>query len=101
MDINSQEHIMAIAPDIAKAYQLGKNQKYDEAYDVLVPLFEAKEIPSYFEEPCGWTIYRYLKRNEDKLSSRDIRKALAFYLTFASCKPSSLHSCMMIQAANL
>ena len=101
MDINSQEHIMAIAPDIAKAYQLGKNKKYDEAYDVLVPLFEAKEIPSYFEEPCGWTIYRYLKRNEDKLSSRDIRKALAFYLTFASCKPSTLHSCMMIQAANL
>lgn len=101
MDINSQEHIMAIAPDIAKAYQLGKDQKYDEAYDVLVPLFEAKEIPSYFEEPCGWTIYRYLKRNEGKLSSRDIRKALAFYLTFASCKPSTLHSCMMIQAANL
>ena len=101
MDINSQEHIMAIAPDIAKAYQLGKNKKYDEAYDVLVPLFEAKEIPSYFEEPCGWTIYRYLKKNEAKLSSRDIRKALAFYLTFASCKPSTLHSCMMIQAANL
>ena len=101
MDINSQEHIMAIAPDIAKAYQLGKNQKYDEAYDVLVPLFEAKEIPSYFEEPCGWTIYRYLKKNEDRLSSRDVKRALAFYLTFASCKPSNLHSCMMIQAANL
>ena len=101
MDINSQEHIMAIAPDIAKAYQLGKDQKYDEAYDVLVPLFEAKEIPSYFEEPCGWTIYRYLKRNEGKLSSRDIRKALAFYMDFASCKPSLLHSCIMIQAANL
>lgn len=101
MDINSQEHIMAIAPDIAKAYQLGKDQKYDEAYQVLLPLFEAKEIPSYFEEPCGWTIYRYLKKNEDKLSSRDVRKALAFYLTFASCKASALHSCLMIQAVNL
>jgi len=101
MDINSQEHIMAIAPDIAKAYQLGKDHKYDEAYHVLVPLFEAKEIPSYFEEPCGWTIYRYLKKNEDKLSTRDVKKALAFYLTFASCKPNLLHSCIMIQAANL
>lgn len=101
MDINSQEHIMAIAPDIAKAYQLGKEQKYDEAYQVLFPHFEAKEIPSYFEEPCGWTIYRYLKKNEDKLSSRDVRKALAFYLTFASCKASTLHSCLMIQAVNL
>lgn len=101
MDINSQDHIKAIAPYIAKAYNLGKEEKYDEAYQVLVPLFEAKEIPSYFEEPCGWTIYRYLKNNEDRLSSRDIRKALAFYLTFASCKPSTLHSCIMIQAANL
>lgn len=101
MDINSQEYIRAIAPYIAKAYKLGKEQKYDEAYRVLVSHFEAKEIPSYFEEPCGWTIYRYLKNNEDRLSSREVRKALAFYLTFASCKPSLLHSCIMIQAAYL
>lgn len=101
MDINSQAHINAIAPVIAKAYKLGKEHKHDEAYQVLLPHFEAKEIPSFFEKPCGWTIYHYLKKNEDKLSSRDIRKALVFYMTFASCKPSALHSCMMIQAANL
>ena len=101
MDINSQEHIMRLAPDIVKAYQLGKEMRYDEAYQTLLPHFEAKEIPSYFEEPCGWTIYRYIKKNEDKLSSRDIRKALAFYFAFASCKPSILHSCIMMQAANL
>lgn len=101
MDTNSQEHINAIAPDIAKAYQLGKDKKYDEAYQVLLPHFEAKEIPSYFEEPCGWTIYRYLKNNEGNISSAEVRKALAFYLSFASCKPSTLHSCIMMQAANL
>ncbi len=101
MDINSQEHIKAIAPEVAKAYQLGKEQKYDEAYNVLVPHLEAKEIPSYFEEPCGWTIYRYLKNNENKLSSLEIRKALSFYFSFASCKASTLHSCIMVQAANL
>ena len=49
MDINSQEHINAIAPVIAKAYKLGKEQKYDEAYQFLLPHFEAKEIPSFFE----------------------------------------------------
>ncbi len=100
MDINSQEHIKAIAPEVAKAYQLGREQKYNEAYNVLVPHLEAKEIPSYFEEPCGWTIYRYLKTNEGKLPSLEIRKALSFYLSFASCKPSTLHSCIMVQAAN-
>lgn len=101
MDINSEEHRLAIAPDIARAFKLGKDKKYTEAYNVLLPHFEAKEIPSCFEEPCGWTIYRYLKNNESKLSSRDIRKLLAFYLTFATCKPSTLHSCIMMQAINL
>ena len=101
MDINSEEHRLAIAPDIARAFKLGKDKKYAEAYNVLLPHFEAKEIPSCFEEPCGWTIYRYLKNNESKLSSRDIRKLLAFYLTFATCKPSTLHSCIMMQAINL
>lgn len=100
MDINSQEHINAIAPVIAKAYKLGKEQKYDEAYQVLLPHFEAKEIPSYFEEPCGWAVYRYLKNNENRLSSYEIRKVLSFYMDFASCKPSILHSCIMIQAAD-
>ena len=100
MDINSQEHINEIAPVIAKAYKLGKEQKYDEAYQVLLPRFEAKEIPSYFEEPCGWAVYRYLKNNENRLSSYEIRKALSFYMDFASCKPSILHSCIMIQAAD-
>lgn len=101
MDINSQDYIRTIAPEVAKAYKLGKEQKYDEAYQVLLPHFETKGIPTYLEEPCGWTIYRYLKHNEDKLSSRSIRKALAFYLAFASCKPSTLHSCIMVLATNL
>lgn len=101
MDINSQEHIKAIAPVVAKAYLLGKEQKYDEAYNVLVPHLEAKEIPTYFEEPCGWTIYRYLKVYENKLSPIEIKKALSFYLSFASCKSSTLHSCIMVQAVNL
>ena len=100
MDINSQDYINTIAPVIAKAYKLGKEQKYDEAYQVLLPHFEAKEIPSYFEEPCGWTVYRYLKNSENRLSSYEIRKALSFYMDFASCKPSILHSCIMIQAAD-
>ena len=100
MDINSQEHINAIAPVIAKAYKLGKEQKYDEAYQFLLPHFEAKEIPSFFEEPCGWAVYRYLKNNENRLSSYEIRKALSFYMDFASCKPSILHSCIMILAAD-
>jgi tetratricopeptide (TPR) repeat protein len=101
MDINSQEHIKTIAPSVAKAYQLGKEQKYDEAYQTLLPLFEAKMIPSYFEEPCGWAIYRYLRHNESYLTSTEIKKALSFYLTFSSCQPSVLHSYIMRQAVNL
>ena len=101
MDINSQEHIKSIAPDISKAYQLGRKQKYNEAYQILLPYFEAKEIPTFFEEVCGWTIYRYLKINESELSSREKRNILAYYMAFASCKPSVMHSYIMVQAVNL
>ena len=100
MDRESQEHINEIAPIVSAAYKLGQEQKYDEAYKTLLPHFEADEIPSYFEQPCGWTIYRYLK-HKDNISTFEIRRALSFYLNFASCKPSLLHSCIMMQAVNL
>ena len=101
MDINSQEHIKAIAPEVTKAYQYSKEQKYDEAYHTLLPIFKAKEMPTYFEEVSGWAIYRYIKKNEYQLSSTEIRRAFSYYLDFASCKPSILHSCIMRQAVNL
>ncbi len=100
MDRESQEHINEIAPIVSVAYKLGQEKKYDEAYKTLLPHFEADEIPSYFEQPCGWTIYRYLK-HKDKISTFEIRRALSFYLSFASCKPSLVHSCIMMQALNL
>lgn len=101
MDRDSQEHINEIAPIVSSAYKLGQEQKYEEAYKALLPHFEADEIPSYFEQPCGWTIYRYLKHKEDKINTYEIKRALSFYLNFASCKPSLLHSCIMMQAVNL
>lgn len=101
MDINSQDHIRAIAPKVTKAYQFSKEQKYDEAYHTLLPVFEAKEMPTYFEEVSGWAIYRYIKCNEKKLSSTEIRRALSYYLDFASCKPSLMHTCIMRLAVNL
>ena len=101
MDKDSQEHINEIAPIVSAAYKLGQEKKYDEAYKTLLPHFEADEIPSYFEQPCGWTIYRYLKHKEDRINTYEIRRALSFYLNFASCKPSLLHSCVMMQAVNL
>ncbi len=101
MDRDSKEHINEIAPIISIAYNLGKEQKYDESYNTLLPYFEKNEIPTYFEQTCGWTIYRYLKLKEDKITTYEIKWALSFYLNFASCKPSMLHSCIMMQATNL
>lgn len=74
MDINSQEHIKALGPDVAKAYKLSKELKYEEAYNVLLPHFNAKEIPTFYEETCGWIIYKYVKNNDGKLSSHDIKQ---------------------------
>ena len=86
MDKESQEHINEIAPIVSTAYKLGQEQKFEEAYKTLLPYFEANEIPTYFEQPCGWAIYRYLKHEEDKISTYDIRRALFYYLNFFICR---------------
>jgi hypothetical protein len=58
------EHIVCWVSEASKAYQFGKEQKYDEAYQTLLPLFEAKEIPAYFEEPCGWKLGQHATGTE-------------------------------------
>ena len=69
-------------------------------FAVLFGVPRDQYLPVGFCGLCGWTVYRYLKNNENRLSTFEIRRALSFYMDFASCKPSLLHSCIMIQAAN-
>ena len=57
----SQENIRRVSHVVSRAYALGREQKTDEAFDTLRPYLERNEVPSYFCQPAGWTIYRYVK----------------------------------------
>lgn len=97
----SQEHIKEVGANfVSKAYALKKDKKYQEAYNILLPLFEKDEMPSYFCDAAGWVIYFYLKTNLEKLQSVEFYRILQFYLNFWDGKASMLHSYMMVLTLN-
>lgn len=97
----TQEHIKEVGANfVSKAYALKKDKKYQEAYNILLPLFEKDEMPSYFCDAAGWVIYYYLKTNLEKLPSVEFYKIMQFYLNFWDEKASMLHSYMMVLALN-
>lgn len=98
---DSQEHIKEVGANfVSKAYALKKDKKYQEAYNILQPLFEKDEMPSYFCDAAGWIIYYYLKTNLEKLQSVEFYKIMHYYLNFWDEKASMLHSYMMVLALN-
>ena len=96
----SQDHIKAMAPIISRAYQLGKQQRHDDAFNTLLPYFERDEVPQYFCQPAGWTIYRYFKDHIAQLSPLYATTILGYYLMFCAHKPDLVHSYIMILAIN-
>lgn len=96
----SHEHIMAIAPIVSLAYRLGKQQRHDEAYVTLLPYLEHDEVPNYFCQPAGWTIYRYIKEHIEQLSPSQAKTIFGYYLNFCGHEPNLLHSFIMLLALN-
>ena len=97
----SQEHIKEVGANfVSNAYALKKDKKYQEAYNILLPLLEKDEMPSYFCDAAGWVIYYYLKANLEKLQPVEFYKIMHYYLNFWDEKASMLHSYMMVLALN-
>lgn len=96
----SQENIQRTAPIVSRAYQLGKEQRNDEAFEAIKPSLQKREIPSYFSNPVGWTIYRYFKQHSATLPPQEAIIILGYYLDICEHKPSMLHSYIMVLAVN-
>mgnify|MGYP006966740518 FL=1 len=94
----SKEHIKEIAPIISQAYQLGKQRQYDEAFYKILPYLKLNEIPQYFYQPAGWTIYRYVKANIAQLTPTQIKMTFDYYFDFCEKQPNLLHSYIMVLA---
>ena len=103
MEVNereSQQHVKAIAPIISQAYQFGKQGLHDEAFHLLLPYLERNEIPQYFCQPAGWTIYRFIKAHMSQLQPSQFRTIFDYYFGFCEKKPSLVHSYIMVLAIN-
>lgn len=94
----SQENILRISHVISRAFSLGKEHRTDDAYETLRPYLERDEVPSYFCQPAGWTIYRYVKEKLSTLLSEQARDIFGYYLNFCSHKPDMVHSYMLVLA---
>ena len=94
----SQENILRISHIVSKAFSLGKEHKTDEAYETLRPYLERDEVPTYFCQPVGWTIYRYVKEKLSTLSPKEAKVIFGYYLNFCSHKPDMVHSYMLVLA---
>lgn len=89
-----------MAPVISKAYAMGKEKRVDEAYETLLPFFERNELPGYFREVAGWTIYRYVKAHFASLLPSQASAILGYYLHVCQHEPDMLHSYIMVVAVN-
>lgn len=94
----SQDNILAMGHVIGMAHDLGKEQKIDEAYALLQPYLESDQVPSFYSQAAGWTIYRYLKKNMAVLSPGQATTILGYYLNLCTHKPDMVHSYMMVLA---
>jgi len=94
----SQENILRISHVVSKAYSLGKEHRIDEAYETLRPYLERDEVPTYFSQPAGWTLYRYVKEKLSTLLPQQGRSIFGYYLNFCSHKPDMVHSYMLVLA---
>ena len=94
----SQENILRISHVVSKAFSLGKEHKTDEAYETLRPYLERDEVPAYFCQPTGWTIYRYVKEKLSTLQPGQAWNIFGHYLNCCSHKPDMVHSYILVLA---
>ncbi len=75
----SKENVLRLSPIVSRAYSLGKEKKFREAYETLQPYLERDEVPSYFCQPAGWTIYRYIREVMSVLLPEQAKTIFGYY----------------------
>jgi len=85
-----------LASLIASLSDLSKTNP-TEAYTQATEKFgeNAENLQQDFHEAYAWIIYRYLKSNLEKLTSKEVRTLLKNYLKLNNPKPSIVHSTML------
>lgn len=81
--------------EIQKAEELSKNGKHQEALTIFKNLISQNRLTELHHESYGWIIYRYIKAEENNLSSIEVRTFLKDYMNLKNERPSMLHSMIL------
>lgn len=89
------------ANEIKHFLDLSKNQP-DDAYRESVELWgrNAGQLCDGLHEDFGWIVYRYMRANNNQLTSFQIRCLLRDYMQLKNKRPSLLHSMVLNYALN-
>jgi hypothetical protein len=85
---------------VQQAEELSKNGKSKQALDLIRGMIANNQLTELHHETYGWIIYRYIKAEENNLSSLDVRKFLRDYMNLKNERPSMLHSMILNFALN-
>ena len=86
--------------EIQKAEELSKNGNNKEALEIFKNLISQNRLTELHHESYGWIIYRYIKAEENNLSSVEVRTFLSDYMNLKNERPSMLHSMILNFALN-
>lgn len=77
---------------IQEAENLSKNGNHKLALSKMKAMFINKELLDVHHEAYGWVIYRYIKAEENNISSFEIRSLMRDYMNLKNGRPSMVHS---------
>lgn len=86
--------------EVRKAEELSKNGNSQEALSIFKKLISQNRLNKLHHESYGWVIYRYIKAEEDSLSSVQVRRFLRDYMNLENERPSMVHSMILNFALN-
>ena len=88
------------ADEITAASDLSKTDEVAAYQKVQAYILQPSEVDSSLHESLGWILYKYLKKENQQLTSLNIRKLLRDYMHLKNERPSMLHSSIISFALN-
>ena len=81
--------------EIQQAEILSKNGNYKASLELFRTLYKNGKLTDEHHQSYGWTIYRLLSNNQDKLNLNEVKEYLMEYLKLNNPRPEILHSIIL------
>lgn len=81
--------------EVKQAEEFSKANNHLNAISIIQKLITQNRLNDLHHESYGWIIYRYIKNEEEKLTSVQVRTFLRDYMNLNNDRPSLLHSMIL------